>query len=324
MTRRVRTAVLISGNGSNLQAILDAAQAPDYPAEIVLVLSNNDDAFGLKRADNAGVPTVTIDHRNFPDRESFDRMMDAALKNHEIELVVMAGFMRILSPWFVAEWAGKLINIHPSLLPKFKGMHTHKRALEAGETQHGCSVHWVTPELDSGEIIAQAALEISPDDTPETLQQRVHMLEHQLYPEAVKKVARNLIEHHHFRVVGFPYAAINQLLQLKMEHDFVHIHPPLWRKLRHKHPESLEAVQKHLVQTITQPDYVGQGPHHFANIEMILRVPGVPLLVAVKIRSDRGVYREPLVVSAYLIKPATVQHRLRQGTLQNFKKKKAP
>ncbi len=193
MTRRLRTAVLISGNGSNLQAILDAAHAADYPAEIVLVISNNEDAFGLKRADNAGVPTVVIDHRNFASRDAFDRMMDASLKTHEIGLVVMAGFMRILSDWFVTEWQGKLVNIHPSLLPKYKGMHTHKRALEAGDAEHGCTVHWVTPELDSGEIIAQAALDILPGDTPETLQQRVHALEHQLYPEAVRKVATQLL-----------------------------------------------------------------------------------------------------------------------------------
>lgn len=193
MTRRIRTAVLISGNGSNLQALLDAAASPDYPAEIVLVISNNEDAYGLKRADNANVPTVIIDHRNFATREAFDRMMDTALRNHEIELVVMAGFMRILSDWFVGQWQGKLINIHPSLLPKYKGMHTHKRALEAGDAQHGATVHWVTPELDSGEIIAQGSLDIAENDTPESLQQRVHVLEHKLYPEAVKKVAAELL-----------------------------------------------------------------------------------------------------------------------------------
>ena len=190
--RRVRTAVLISGNGSNLQAILDAARAPDYPAEIVLVISNKADAFGLKRAEDAGIPTVTIEHGNYPSREAFDQMMDAALRNHAIALVVMAGFMRILTEWFVNAWAGKLINIHPSLLPKFKGMHTHQRALDAGEQTHGCTVHWVTPELDSGEIIAQGALPILPGDTADSLKERVHRLEHQLYPEAVAKVAASM------------------------------------------------------------------------------------------------------------------------------------
>ena len=196
MTRRLRTAVLISGNGSNLQAMIDAASAADYPAAISLVLSNKAEAFGLTRAKNAGVETCVISHRDYPDREAFDRAMDAALREANIELVVMAGFMRILSDWFVNAWAGKLINIHPSLLPKFKGMHTHQRAIDAGEREHGCTVHWVTPELDSGEIIGQAALEISPSDTADTLADRVHALEHALYPEAVKKVALALLRTH--------------------------------------------------------------------------------------------------------------------------------
>ena len=187
LQKRIRTAVLISGNGSNLQAIIDAARDPNYPAEIALVISNRDDAYGLTRAENAGIPTVVIPHGNYPDREAFDRMVDASLHSHGIELVVMAGFMRILSDWFVSEWQGKLINIHPSLLPKYKGLNTHARALEAGDAEHGATVHWVTPELDSGEIIAQAAIPILPGDTPESLQQRIHALEHQLYPAAVVK-----------------------------------------------------------------------------------------------------------------------------------------
>lgn len=191
--RRVKTAVLISGNGSNLQAILDAAQTADYPAEIVLVMSNKDDAFGLTRAENAGVTTVVIPHQNYESREAFDRMMDASLRTHEIELVVMAGFMRILSEWFVQQWTGKLINIHPSLLPKYKGLNTHARALEAGDAEHGATVHWVTPELDSGEIILQGTVPILPGDTKELLQQRVHALEHQLYPAAVRKIASSML-----------------------------------------------------------------------------------------------------------------------------------
>ena len=187
--RRIKTAVLISGNGSNLQAILDAARSDDYPAEIALVISNVETAYGLTRAQNAGVTTVTIPHGNYATRESFDRMVDASLATHGIELVVMAGFMRILSDWFVNQWTGKLINIHPSLLPKYKGLHTHARAIEEGEAEHGATVHWVTPELDSGEIIAQASTPIAANDTPETLQQKIHALEHVLYPEAVKKVA---------------------------------------------------------------------------------------------------------------------------------------
>lgn len=190
--RRVKTAVLISGNGSNLQAIQDAAAAPDYPAEIALVISNKEDAYGLTRAENAGVTTVVIPHQHYDSREAFDRMVDASLTTHGIELVVMAGFMRILSEWFVGQWQGKLINIHPSLLPKYKGLDTHARAIAAGDAEHGATVHWVTPELDSGEIIAQGAIPILPGDTAESLKQRIHALEHTLYPEAVAKVAKQL------------------------------------------------------------------------------------------------------------------------------------
>lgn len=190
--RRIKTAVLISGHGSNLQALLDAAAAADYPAAITLVLSNNEEAYGLTRAENAGVPIAVIPHGNYADRESFDRVMNAALESHEIELVVMAGFMRILSDWFVKKWQGRLINIHPSLLPKYKGLDTHQRAIDAGDKEHGATVHWVSTELDSGEIILQESLTIMPDDTAATLKERVHALEHQLYPIAVRGVATGM------------------------------------------------------------------------------------------------------------------------------------
>lgn len=192
MVEKVKTAVLISGHGSNLQALLDAAAAPDYPAEITLVISNKEDAYGLVRAENAGVPTAIVSHLNYPDRESFDRMLDAALKSHGVELVAMAGFMRILSDWFVEQWHGRLLNIHPSLLPAYKGLDTHRRVLEAGERAHGATVHWVSSELDAGEIILQESLTVMPDDTPETLKARVHALEHQLYPAALRGVAQAL------------------------------------------------------------------------------------------------------------------------------------
>ncbi len=191
--RRVKTAVLISGNGSNLQALIDAAAAPDYPAEIVFVLSNKADAYGITRARNAGIETLTLDHKNYPSRIDFDLAMDDALRARAIELVCMAGFMRILSDEFVLKWQGKLINIHPSLLPAYKGMHTHQRVLETDDTQHGATVHWVIPELDAGEIIAQTALDILPDDTAKSLQHRVHTLEHHLYPQALAEVAANLL-----------------------------------------------------------------------------------------------------------------------------------
>jgi phosphoribosylglycinamide formyltransferase-1 len=190
--RRVRTAVLISGNGSNLQALLDAAKATDYPATITLVISNKEEAYGLKRAEDADVPTAVISHGNCADREAFDRMVDASLKSHDIELVVMAGFMRILSDWFVNAWQGRLINIHPSLLPKYKGLDTHQRALDAGDAEHGATVHWVTPELDSGEIILQGSIPIEAGDTAASLKERVHGLEHAIYPQALKKVAEAL------------------------------------------------------------------------------------------------------------------------------------
>ena len=190
--RRVATAVLISGHGSNLQAILDAAQSADYPAEIKLVMSNKADAFGLTRAQQAGVATLVVSHRDFADRETFDRAMDAALKAAGIELVVMAGFMRVLSDWFVRAWQGKLINIHPSLLPAYKGLDTHRRVLEAGEKRHGATVHWVIAELDAGEVIVQEAIDVLPGETAETLAERVHAVEHRIYPQAVRQVAAQL------------------------------------------------------------------------------------------------------------------------------------
>ncbi len=192
--QRVTVGVLISGQGSNLQALIDASTAEDFPARIALVISNVENAYGLTRAQNAGIPTVVIPHGNFASREAFDAMIDATLTNHGIALVVMAGFMRILSEGFVRAWAGKLINIHPSLLPKYKGLDTHARALAAGDAEHGATVHWVTPELDSGEIIAQQAIPILRGDTAASLKARVHAVEHQLYPEAVHKVCAQYLK----------------------------------------------------------------------------------------------------------------------------------
>ena len=190
--RRVRTAVLISGNGSNLQALLDVHNHGGSPVDISLVISNKSEAYGLQRAAAANVKTVVISHKDYPTREAFDTAMTEALRAAEIELVVLAGFMRILSTEFVETWSGRLVNIHPSLLPKYKGLDTHARAIEAGDTEHGATVHWVIPELDAGKIIAQAKLNIEKGETPESLQARVHVLEHQLYPEAVRKVALQL------------------------------------------------------------------------------------------------------------------------------------
>jgi phosphoribosylglycinamide formyltransferase-1 len=187
-TRR-RVAVLISGRGSNLVSLIEAASTPGYPAEIVLVLSNRPGAGGLARATEAGIPAVAVDHRAYPDRESFEHALDAALDAHGVELVCLAGFMRVLTPWFVARWQGRLINIHPSLLPLFRGTHTHRQALAAGVLVHGCTVHFVVPELDAGPIIAQAAVPVVPGDTEDSLAARVLAQEHRLYPQALRLVA---------------------------------------------------------------------------------------------------------------------------------------
>lgn len=187
--KKVRVAVLISGRGSNMVALAQATLAADYPAEIVLVLANDPKAEGLARAAALGLPTRAIDHRDFADRATFDAAIDAALREAGAELVCLAGFMRILTPAFVEAWAGRMLNIHPSLLPLFKGTHTHTQALEAGVRLHGCTVHFVVPELDAGPIVAQAAVPIHQDDDSDSLAARVIVQERKLYPEALALVA---------------------------------------------------------------------------------------------------------------------------------------
>lgn len=177
--------VLLSGSGSNLQALIDSARAGDSPVRIRAVISNRADAYGLERARNAGIDTAVLDHKGFDGREAFDRALIEQIDAFSPHLVVLAGFMRILSGDFVRHYAGRLLNIHPSLLPKYKGLHTHHRALEAGDAEHGCSVHFVTEELDGGPLVVQAIIPVATDDTPETLAQRVHSQEHQIYPLAV-------------------------------------------------------------------------------------------------------------------------------------------
>ncbi|KNY23554.1 phosphoribosylglycinamide formyltransferase [Methylobacterium sp. ARG-1] len=188
-TGKTRVAVLISGRGSNMVALIEAAKDPAYPAEIVLVLSNRPDAAGLARAAEAGIPARAIDHRAFPDRASFDAALDAELRAADIDLVCLAGFMRIFTPGFVAGWAGRMLNIHPSLLPLFKGTHTHAQALEAGVRLHGCTVHFVVPELDAGPIVAQAAIPVRQGDDPDSLAERVIVQERRLYPAVLALVA---------------------------------------------------------------------------------------------------------------------------------------
>lgn len=190
---KVRTAVLISGRGSNMASLIAAAQGdPAYPAAIALVVSNRPGAGGLARAAEAGVATDAIDHKAFPDRETFERALDARLREAEIELVALAGFMRVLTPWFVTRWEGRLLNIHPSLLPAFRGVDTHARALAAGVAEHGCSVHYVTPELDAGPVIDRETVPVLPGDTAQALAERVLEREHVLYPRALAVAARRL------------------------------------------------------------------------------------------------------------------------------------
>lgn len=189
MARR-RTAILISGRGSNMTALIEAARSPAFPAEIVLVLSNRPDAGGLARAAEAGIATAVVDHKLYgKDREAFERALDAALAAHGVELICLAGFMRVLTPWFVERWTGRMLNIHPSLLPAFRGLDTHRRALEAGVGEHGCTVHFVVPELDAGPTILQARIPVLPDDTEASLTARVLAREHEIYPEALRLVA---------------------------------------------------------------------------------------------------------------------------------------
>ncbi len=178
--------VLISGSGSNLQALLDHFADQPERARISAVISNRADAYGLERAKAAGVPAHVLSHRDYPDRPSFDRALAEVINRYQPDLVVLAGFMRILTPEFTDRYTGRLFNIHPSLLPKYKGLDTHQRALDAGDTEHGCSVHFVTSELDGGPVIIQARTPILPGDSAENLAQRVHQLEHRIYPLAAQ------------------------------------------------------------------------------------------------------------------------------------------
>jgi len=198
---RVRTAVLISGRGSNLGSLIEAARAPDYPAEIVLVISNKADAGGLATAQRAGIYTKVVPHKEFASREDFDAAIDGALREIDVSLVCEAGFMRIHSEWFVKRWEGRILNIHPSLLPSFPGVRVHEQALAAGVKISGCTVHFLTAELDSGPIIAQASVPVLPDDTAETLAARVLEQEHELYPEALKLVAEGKVKLENGRAV---------------------------------------------------------------------------------------------------------------------------
>jgi phosphoribosylglycinamide formyltransferase 1 len=186
---RLKVGVLVSGRGSNLQALIDACADPAFPAEVALVLSNKADAYGLERARTAGIPARALPHRDFADRPSFEAAMDKVLREHGVEFVCLAGFMRLLTPWFIERWHDRLINIHPSLLPAFKGLDTHRRAIEAGVRFTGCTVHFVRAEMDDGPIIVQAAVPVLPGDDEDTLSGRVLEAEHRCYPLALRLAA---------------------------------------------------------------------------------------------------------------------------------------
>ncbi len=190
---KLKVGILISGRGTNMAALIRAAQAADYPAEITCVISNVADAAGLETARSAGIPTKVISHRGFADRETFDREVSAGLEKHGVELVVLAGFMRVFSPWFPTRWAGRLINMHPSLLPAFKGLHVHRQALDAGVRISGCTVHLVTSDLDAGPIVAQAAVPVFESDDADTLAARILRQEHRLYPLVVRWFAEGRV-----------------------------------------------------------------------------------------------------------------------------------
>jgi phosphoribosylglycinamide formyltransferase-1 len=190
-----RIVVLISGSGSNLQALIDATELGGINGEIVAVISNKPDVYGLTRAENAKIPALTVDHRKFDGREAFEAELTKQINQYNPDLIILAGFMRILNSEFVQPYEGKMLNIHPSLLPKYKGLHTHRRALENGDKEHGVSVHFVTSELDGGPVIAQRTVKVEDRDTEQSLQQKVQQQEHQLYPEVVAKFCNGRLKY---------------------------------------------------------------------------------------------------------------------------------
>ncbi|MBN9081692.1 MAG: phosphoribosylglycinamide formyltransferase [Rhizobiales bacterium 62-17] len=202
MSMRRRTAIFISGRGSNMTSLIEAARVPEFPAEIALVLSNRPDAPGLATAKARGIASAAVDHKIYAGREAFEASLQQVLEINRIEFICLAGFMRLLTPAFTTHWAGRMLNIHPALLPSYKGLHTHERALADGVKIHGCTVHFVVPEMDAGPIIAQAAVPVLDTDTPETLGARVLAQEHVIYPRALELAASGRLRIENNRVVG--------------------------------------------------------------------------------------------------------------------------
>lgn len=209
---RLRTAILISGRGSNMDALIAAARAPDYPAEIALVASNRPDAEGLARAKAKGFAVAAVDHKIYAGREEFERSLQIVLETHRIDFLCLAGFMRLLTPWFIERWRGRMLNIHPALLPAYRGLRTHERALADGVKIHGCTVHFVVPEMDEGPIVAQAAVPVLDADTPQTLAARVLQQEHVIYPMALRLVASGAVRAEGNRVLGASTASTSVLI----------------------------------------------------------------------------------------------------------------
>ncbi len=198
----LRVAILISGRGSNMDALIAAARAPDFPAEIALVLSNRPDAPGLAKAKAAGIAVAAVDHKIYAGREEFERSLQLVLDAHRINFICLAGFMRLFTPWFIKSWRGNMLNVHPALLPAYRGLHTHERALADGVKIHGCTVHFVVPEMDEGPIVAQAAVPVLDGDTAATLGARVLAQEHLIYPLALRLVACGSLRIDGNRVLG--------------------------------------------------------------------------------------------------------------------------
>ncbi len=198
----LRVAILISGRGSNMDALIAAARAPDFPAEIALVLSNRPDAPGLAKAKAAGIAVAAVDHKIYAGREEFERSLQLVLEAHRVNFICLAGFMRLFTPWFSNRWRGRMLNIHPALLPAYRGLHTHERALADGVKIHGCTVHFVVPEMDEGPIVAQAAVPVLDGDTAATLGARVLAQEHLIYPLALRLVACGSLRIDGNRVLG--------------------------------------------------------------------------------------------------------------------------
>lgn len=197
----LKLAVLISGGGSNLQSIIDAIDSGSLNAEVSIVISNNKDAHGLQRASRCGIESVVLNHLDFPDRKQHEQALSKHIDRYHPDLIILAGYMRILSLWFISKYADMILNIHPSLLPKFKGTNTHQRALDAGETEHGASVHLVTEELDGGPVVIQAKVPIKPDDNVEILSDRVLAKEHVIYPEAIRWFSLGKVQAAHSKLI---------------------------------------------------------------------------------------------------------------------------